>query len=674
MPLPVLAAPLGSQLPRAALACALALAAVPARAGPPALIPREVLFGDSRYGNVTVSPDGARLAWFERGEDGKRALWIRPVAGGSASRVPLGDDAGVAAYMWAYDGRHLLVMGDVGGNENFHLHALDLDTGVRRNLTPHAGRRIEQVLLAPGHPGQALVTLNLRDPRVFDVHRIDLATGATTLETENPGDVVEWVPDPQFRVRAAAALDPRTGDTILRVRDRADAPWRDLQRWSFEDAGNDRYQRVLAFTPDGRGLIVQTPIGANTTRVVTLDAVAGREIAEHASDSKADVWNRFDPTSTFAHAAVLLHPRTRAVQAVAFQGALPEWKVLDRALEQDFRLIARAFRGIPDVRCRDLADRVWIVRYERDDRSGLWAVFDRTRGRVDSLFVGRPELETLPLVRLEPRTFQARDGLEIPCYLALPAGVPARKLPLVLLVHGGPWWRDEWGFDPEFQLLANRGYAVLKVNYRGSTGFGKAFLNAGDGGWGVGGMQHDLTDAVRWAVREGIADSARVAISGGSYGGYAVLAGLAFTPDLYACGVDMVGPSNVRTMIESFPPYWEARRRRWLRRIGNVIEDDALNQRISPLFHASRIRRPLLVGHGANDPRVKLAESERIVAALREKGVPVTFVVYPDEGHGFNRPENATDFAARMERFLAEHLGGRAEPSAEIAGTTAEVR
>jgi dipeptidyl aminopeptidase/acylaminoacyl peptidase len=406
---------------------------------------------------------------------------------------------------------------------------------------------------------------------------------------------------------------------------------------------------------------------------VTLDVATGREVAVHASDPRADVWNELAATGG-SNAVVLLHPTTRAVQAVGFQAALPEWKVVDPTLQKDFDRMRRAFRGLPRVHHRDLADRLWVVRYERDDRTGLWALFDRERGRIDSLFVSRPELESLQLAKLEPRSFQARDGLEIPCYLALPPGVPPRNLPLVLSVHGGPWWRDEWGFDPEFQLLANRGYAVLKVNFRGSTGFGKAFLNAGNGGWGTGAMQHDLTDAVQWAIREGIADPKRIAISGASYGGYAVLAGLAFTPDLYVCGIDMVGPSNVRTLIESFPPYWEARKRRWLRRVGDVIADSTLNRRISPLYHADAIRRPLLIGHGANDPRVKLAESERIVAAVRAKGVPVTFVVYPDEGHGFNRGENAADFASRMEQFLAKHLGGRAEPAVVVEGTTAEVR
>jgi dipeptidyl aminopeptidase/acylaminoacyl peptidase len=241
-------------------------------------------------------------------------------------------------------------------------------------------------------------------------------------------------------------------------------------------------------------------------------------------------------------------------------------------------------------------------------------------------------------------------------------------------VHGGPWARDDWGYDPEGQWLANRGYAVVQVNFRGSTGYGKTFLNAGNGEWGVGAMQHDLTDAVHWAEQQGIADPERVCILGGSYGGYAALAGLAFTPDLYACGVDIVGPSNIKTLFESIPPYWAPAKKELVLRVGDVESDPELNRRISPLFHVDKIDAPLMVLQGANDPRVKIAESDQIVAAMREKDLPVTYIVFPDEGHGFARPENRLDAFARIERFLAQQLGGRAEPAHTIAGSTAEER
>jgi dipeptidyl aminopeptidase/acylaminoacyl peptidase len=309
-----------------------------------------------------------------------------------------------------------------------------------------------------------------------------------------------------------------------------------------------------------------------------------------------------------------------------------------------------------------------------DDGPVAFYLYDRASRTARFLFYDRPQLTGLTLAPMKPVTVRARDGEQVPCYLTLPAGVPAKRLPMVVQVHGGPWYRDEWGYDPGVQLLANRGYAVLQVNFRASSGFGQKWMNAGDLQFGPGAVLGDITDATRWAIREGIADPKRVAIMGGSFGGYATLCGLAFTPDLYACGVDIVGPSNLKTLIESFPPYWAARRQRWINRMGNVIENDSLNRALSPMFHAARIRAPLLIGHGANDPRATLPESEQMVKALREARRDVTFVVYPNEGHGFAREENATDFSGRMETFLAKHLGGRAQPEVKVEGTTAEVR
>ena len=371
---------------------------------------------------------------------------------------------------------------------------------------------------------------------------------------------------------------------------------------------------------------------------------------------------------------MLLHPARGTVQAYGVNYLKPEWRVVDPALRADFAALARVQPGAFFIVDRDRADRRWLVGCYTDVGPMTFYVYDRRAKRATKLFETRPELLRYRFAPMKPVTFRARDGLEIPAYLTLPVGVPAKHLPLVLLPHGGPWYRDEWGFDAFPQWLANRGYAVLQVQFRGSTGFGKAFLNASTGEMGTGGMQHDLTDGARWAVAQGIADSSRVAIMGGSYGGYATLAGVAFTPELYTCGVDIVGPSNLRTLIESFPPYWAPRTRRWLKRIGDVLTDDALNRRISPLFHVDRMRAPLVIGHGANDPRVKITESEQIVKSLRARGHDVTFVVYPDEGHGFGRAANNLDFSGRIEEFLAKHLGGRAEPWTKMEGSTAEVR
>jgi dipeptidyl aminopeptidase/acylaminoacyl peptidase len=336
-------------------------------------------------------------------------------------------------------------------------------------------------------------------------------------------------------------------------------------------------------------------------------------------------------------------------------------------------LTREAKSGVFFVENRDRADRKWTVSMLRPDGPLRYYLYDRDSGKLEFLFADRPKLADVKLAPVEFTHIRARDGMSLPAYLTAPVGVPRKGLPLVLYVHGGPWFRDDWFYDPTVQLLANRGCAVLQVQFRGSIGFGPKHLNASTRQWGAA-MQDDLTDAVRWAIAEKIADPKRVAIVGGSYGGYATLAGLAFTPELYACGVDIVGPSNVATALAAFPSWWAPVKKRWVMRVGDAENDAELNRRISPLFHASSIRAPLLIGHGANDPRVKQSESDQIVAALRERKLPVTYVVYPDEGHGFGRTENALDFTARMEDFLAQHLGLRHEPLAPVRGTSAELR
>jgi dipeptidyl aminopeptidase/acylaminoacyl peptidase len=326
----------------------------------------------------------------------------------------------------------------------------------------------------------------------------------------------------------------------------------------------------------------------------------------------------------------------------------------------------------------DAADGKWIVGETRDLGPGRFWLYDRKAKKLDILFTSQPKLEGLPLAVMKPLNIAARDGLTLPAYLSLPPGKEPKKLPMVLLVHGGPWGRDTWGQNSTAQWLANRGYAVLQVNFRASTGYGKKFLNAGNRQWALA-MHDDLLDSVKWAVNEGIADPKKVAVMGGSYGGYATLAGLAFTPETFACGVDIVGPSNIFTLLSTVPPYWAAFRRQLVSRIGDPENpaDKEMLTKASPLFSADKIKAPLLIGQGANDPRVKPAESEQIVSAMEKNGLPVTYVLYPDEGHGFARPDNRIDFFARAEGFLSKCLGGRAEAlpkEGKIAGSTAVVK
>ncbi|HEY4441514.1 MAG TPA: S9 family peptidase, partial [Candidatus Elarobacter sp.] len=490
-------------------------------------------------------------------------------------------------------------------------------------------------------PQTILIAMNKRDPQVFDVWRLDPAAGTATLDTENPGNVSAFADDTEMRIRAGVVQHDDASAEIL-VRDTVEAPWRSLARFDAEDGT----PIVLGFTTDGNGVLAVTSAHANAARLVRYDLADG-SVRELAGDPQYDVADvQFSPKTKTPIAASVVRDRT-------------EWLVLDPAYAGDFRAIAAQVPGDVGIDSIDRDDRIWLLSSLIDTGSMSYWVYDRSTQRATRLFVTRPALDAYELQPMEPIAYAARDGLTIHGYLTLPPGAHGKRVPAIILVHGGPWVRDTWGYTGTVQWLANRGYAVLQPNYRGSTGYGKAFLNAGDREW-AGAMRTDLLDAKAWLVQHGIADPLRVGIMGGSYGGYATLTALAFEPLAFACGVDIVGPSNLKTLLASIPPYWETVRSTFTRRMGDT---EAFLAEQSPLYRAGEIRAPLLIGQGANDPRVKIAESDQIVAAMRERKLPVTYVVFEDEGHGFARPENAQRFNAVVERFLADNLGGRAEPA-----------
>lgn len=633
------------------------LAAAVVQAELPPIIPRDVLFGNPVKASPRISPDGTRLSYLAPSEKGVLNVWVRTIGKDDDFQATNDTHRGIRIHFWAEDGKHILYLQDIGGDENWHVYSVNLETKVVRDLTPFQGIRAQGILLDKNHPNEMLVGLNLRDRRVFDLYRVDLTTGAVVVDTVNPGDVLSWITDAKFKVRGAMAQNPKDASTTLRVRDGVSKPWRDLLTWPFGENG-----AAVGFTADGKGIYVQTSLGSDTTRLVLVDAASGAEKQVLAADARVDVGE------------VIVQPDTRTVQAVAFNYLINEWKVLDNSIRGDFEAIAKLQKGEFFLSGRDRADRTWIITFQSDDGPVSWYAWDRVTKKATFLFNNQPELAKYPLAPMQSVVITARDGVQLPSYLTLPVGVEPKNLPLVLNVHGGPWARDTWGYDPEAQWFANRGYATLQVNFRGSAGFGKKFLNAGNGQWGVGSMQHDLTDAVKWAIAQGIADPQRVCIYGGSYGGYATLAGLVFTPELYTCGVDIVGPSNIKTLLESIPPYWAPLKKMFVLRVGDAENDPELNRRISPLFHAEKVRAPLIIAQGANDPRVKIRESDQMVEAMRAQGLPVTYVVYTDEGHGFARPENRLDFYGRVEEFLAKQLGGRAEPWREIPGSSALLR
>ena len=606
----------------------------------PELIPRDVLFGNPEKAGPWLSPDGSRIAYLAP-HDGTLSVWVGTIGMDDARLVASDPHRPIRNAFWTPDGTRVLYLQDARGDENYHVFAADPDGGSEPvDLTPYEGTLVRLQALDLDRPDVILVAMNRRDPQLFDVYRLDPRAGEATLDTENPGGISEFASDADFVVRAGVIQHPDASCEIV-VRDDAGTPWRTLA--AFEAA--DGTPELAGFTPNGSALLVITSAGANAARLVRFDVATG-ERTDVVGDPEYDV------------ADVMFSPRTKAPVAASVVRERVAWTVLDAEYAADFGALAAQVPGDLGIASTDAADRVWLVSSIVDAGSRSYWSYDRGTKRATKIFAMRPALETYTLAAMAPIRYAARDGLTIHGYLTTPPGLPARDLPAVLLIHGGPWVRDTWGYNPYVQWLANRGYAVLQPNFRGSAGYGKAHLNAGDREW-AGAMHTDLLDAKDWLVQQGIADPKRVAIMGGSYGGYATLAALAFAPDAFACGVDIVGPSNLNTLLASIPPYWETLRATFTQRMGDTEEFLTAQ---SPLTKADAIRAPLLIGQGANDPRVKIAESDQIVAAMRRNGQPVTYIVFDDEGHGFARPQNNKRFNAALEAFLARYIGGRTEP------------
>jgi dipeptidyl aminopeptidase/acylaminoacyl peptidase len=621
------------------------------------LIPRRLLFGDPGRFIVRISPDGRRVA-FLAPVDGILNLWVGPIDDVEAAR-PLTrvTDRDLGPWLvWMHNNRHIVFFREQGGDENWQAHRIDLETGDVLPLTPAPGVTCFIQQTSHHFPDELLIAHNERNKRFFELFRVNVATGHNTLLQENDR-FVGFFTDPQFQVRFAL----QTSD---------DGSWEYLQRggngewqpFAHVDMADAMSTRLIEFSDDGKELYWIDARGRDKAAVVAQDMSNGatRLIAD---DGQADV------------VQLVLDPMTYRPVAAASVFTRKRWQVIDPAYADDYARLARVSTG--DLGSVDLSDdgRTWVAYYEQDAAPGQYFHYDRTTKTTQFLFTRRPALENVPLAPMEPVVVRARDGLELVCYLSRPPGAKrSEPLPLVLFVHGGPWARDTWGFYPTHQWLANRGYTVLSVNYRGSTGLGKAFVNAANLEW-AGRMHDDLIDAVDWTIAQGIADPARVAIYGGSYGGYAALVGVTFTPDKFACAVDVFGISNLVTFLNTIPDYWRPWQTLWKARMGDYTTEAGRQflQERSPLNRIDRIVRPLLIGQGANDPRVKASESEQIVAAMKQRGIPVTYVYYPDEGHGFRRPENRRSFTAVVEAFLAKHLGGRCEPVGDdFAGSTIE--
>jgi len=612
------------------------------------LVPRQVLFGNPERTSPRISPDGRRLAWIAP-DEGVLNVWVGAIdpeggedAGSTARAVTQDRDRGIRSFFWAHDNRHLLYVQDTGGDENWRLHDVDLDTGAIRDLTPFDNVQVRVEHIDKKFPNDVLVGLNLDNPELHDVYHLDLTTGELDKVVENPG-FIGFLVDPEFRVRAGLAPQA-DGGMVLMVRDDEQVEWRPLLTVGAEDALSTA---PISFTGDGSGIWVVSSQGANAGRLVRLDCATGNEqvVAEDPQYDVADVY---------------LHPDSHEPRIVVFTKERSELRVLDPAVADDVASLQALEHGDLTIVDADDADRTWLAGFLADDGPVRYYAYDRPSRRATFLFDHQPALADYELAPMEPFSFIARDGLTIHGYLSFPPGAPRHYLPAVLMVHGGPWARDVWGLNAQAQWLANRGYLCIQVNFRGSTGYGKDFVNAGDRQWGAS-MHDDLIDAVEWAVDQGSADRDRIAIYGGSYGGYAALVGATFTPEVFRCAIDVVGPSNLKTLIETIPPYWAPMVAQFHNRVGNPETDAEFLWERSPLSRVADIAIPVLVAQGANDPRVKQSEAEQIVAALVENGIDHEYLLFPDEGHGFAKPENRLRFFAVAERFLATHLGGRRE-------------
>ncbi len=621
----------------------------------PPIIPLDHFFDNPEIAGAQISPDGEHLSYLKPYK-GKLNIHVRRF-GSEAERLMTQDTVRpVFGYFWAVDGSKLLYVQDKGGNENFHVYAVPLEgegTPEARDLTPFDGVRAIIFDVPREMPDRILVGLNRRNPSLFDAYWLNIETGDLQLVAENPGRFGGLLTDSENKVRVGIAQGPG-GGTEIHFRETEDAAWRLVTTFPAEETASP-----IRFHPDGRRIYMETNHGdTDLSQLVLLDLQSGKlEMLEQ------------DPLGEVDFGSAVFSELNDELIATVYVGDTVRIYPKNDRIASDIENLRRLHDGTPNVTSMTLDEKVMIVSFDSPTDPGATYKYDRESGAAEFLFRPRPWLQPDQLAGMRAVSFKARDGLTLHAYLTTPLGVEARGLPLVLYVHGGPWARDTWGYDPVAQLLANRGYAVMQVNYRGSTGYGKAFYNAAVREFGEA-MHDDLIDGVKWAIGEGIADSERIGIHGGSYGGYATLAGVTFTPEIFACGVDYVGPSSLITLIESFPPYWRPfLEGTWFRFVGDpAVESDREDmKKRSPLFHVDRIEDPLLIAQGANDPRVTKKESDQLAIALRDRGVKVDYILAENEGHGFANADNRLALYRSMETFLAECLGGRVQETVDPA-------
>ena len=616
------------------------------------IIPRDVIFGNPERISVLISPDGKWISYLTA-LSGVFNVQIAPVDNISDARSITNETIrGVESYFWAYTNHSIVYRQDTFGDENWHIYAVNITTGVKIDLTPYKNVSAQIDGVSNKFTQEILIGLNDRNPEYHDIYRVNITTGERRLVLKNDNRFARFVTDDDLKVRLAANVTS-SGDVDY-LKPAGNGSWEPFMKINYEDSVTTY---PIGFDKTGDILYMSESRGRNTAAIESMN-LATNESKVLAEDPKADA------------GMIMVHPTEMTIQAVDFNYYRHNWRVMDETIKPDIDYLCKIAEGDMAVTVRTLDDSRWIVVFICDNGPTRYYIYDRNARTAKYLFSADRGRENLTLSRMRYTTIKSRDGLDLVSYYTLPVwadknndGLPEKPLATVLLVHGGPWERNVWGFDALHQLLSNRGYAVLSVNFRGSTGFGKSFTNAGDREWGRK-MQYDLLDAVNWSVDKGIADPARIAIMGGSYGGYAALAGMTFTPKIFACGVEYCGPSNLTSFLLTIPPYWKPDIEMKFKRIGDYRTEDGriLLRERSPLLYVDRIQRPIFIAQGANDPRVNEKESSQIVQAMQEKKIPVTYALYPDEGHGLVRPGNGMSFYALMEAFFSMHLGGRYEP------------
>jgi dipeptidyl aminopeptidase/acylaminoacyl peptidase len=615
------------------------------------IIPRKDIFGNPTRTAARISPDGKMIS-FIAPKDGVLNVWVAPVdALDQAKAVTNSTDRPIRQYFWALTGTHIVYLNDVGGDENFLLYSVDVTTGEEKTLTPFEKTRVNIYNGSYRRPEELIIGLNNRNPSWHDVYIVNIRTGDLKRILRNTKQYDGFIADDDLNLRFATRTMSDGSQKVFKLtRGRA----REFMTIAPDDVLTTN---LIGMSDDGRTLYSLNAIDRDKVAFIAYD-VDSKQPSVIAESDKADVDSFF------------LHPVTNKPLGFSVNYLKSEWQALDDSVRDDLAYLNTNVSGQYGIVSQDKANEHWVLYRDATTSPIDFVLYDRKSKSLTKLFTTRPNLEDAPLSPMYPVEIKARDGETLVSYLSLPRGTdsngdgkPSVPLAMVLNVHGGPWARDEFGYNGEHQWLANRGYAVLSVNYRGSTGFGKSFVNKSNREWG-GKMHDDLMDAVKWAVDSGIAQKDKIAIYGGSYGGYATLVGLTFTPTAFTCGVDIVGVSNLNTFMNTIPPYWDAFRPVFYQRVGDPTTEEgkAFLASRSPVTKVDEIQRPLLIAQGANDPRVNQAESDQIVDSMKKAKIPVTYVLYPDEGHGFAKPANRTSFYAISEAFLSQCLGGRYEP------------